>query len=61
MAMLLRKLMKKENRCYTEFCLSGKKVKVKISLCLIKYHAIKTYFGSGGIAPCILDLRTSRM
>jgi hypothetical protein len=34
------------------------KVKVKLSLCLTKYHAIKTYWGNGGIAPCILDLST---
>jgi hypothetical protein len=32
------------------------KVKVKLSLYLTKHHAMKTYWGSGGIAPCILDL-----
>jgi hypothetical protein len=32
----------------------GKKVKVKLSLCLTKYHAMKTYWGSGDIAPRIL-------
>jgi hypothetical protein len=32
--------------------------KVKLSLCLTKYHAMKTYWGSGGIAPLILDLGT---
>jgi hypothetical protein len=32
------------------------KVKVKLSLWLIKHHAMKTYWGSGGIAPCILNL-----
>jgi hypothetical protein len=32
------------------------KVKVKLSLCLTKHHALKTYWGSGGIAPRILDL-----
>jgi hypothetical protein len=39
----------------------GKKVKVKakLSLCLTKHHA-KTYWGSGGIAPRILDLGTRR-
>jgi hypothetical protein len=36
----------------------GIKVKVKLSLCLIKYHAMKTNWGSGGIAPRILDLGT---
>jgi len=30
------------------------KVKVKLSLCLIKHHAMKTYWGSGSIAPRIL-------
>jgi hypothetical protein len=35
-----------------------KKVKVKLSLRLIKHHAMKTYWGSGGIAPRILDLST---
>jgi hypothetical protein len=32
------------------------KVKVKLPLCLTKHHAMKTYWGSGGIAPHILDL-----
>jgi hypothetical protein len=27
------------------------KVKVKLSLCLTKYHAMKAYWGSGRIAP----------
>jgi hypothetical protein len=38
--------------------LSGKgkgKGKVKLSLCLTKHHAMKTNWGSGGIAPRILD------
>jgi hypothetical protein len=34
------------------------KVKVKLSLCLTKHHAMKTYWGSGGIALYILDLGT---
>jgi hypothetical protein len=29
-----------------------------LSLCLTEHHAIKTYRGSGGIAPRILDLST---
>jgi hypothetical protein len=29
---------------------------VKLSLCLTKHHAMKTYWGSSGIAPRILDL-----
>jgi hypothetical protein len=32
------------------------KLKVNLSLCLTKHHAMKTYWGSGGIAPLILDL-----
>jgi hypothetical protein len=32
------------------------KVKVKLSLCLTKHHAMKAYWGSAGIAPRILDL-----
>jgi hypothetical protein len=32
------------------------KKKVKLSLCLTKHHAMKTYWGSGGTAPLILDL-----
>jgi hypothetical protein len=30
------------------------KSKVKLSLCLTKHHAMKAYWGSGGIAPRIL-------
>jgi hypothetical protein len=37
---------------------NGVKVKVKLSLCLTKHHAMKVYWESGGIAPCILDLGT---
>jgi hypothetical protein len=33
-------------------------VKVKLPLCLTKHDAMKTYCGSGGIAPRILDLGT---
>jgi hypothetical protein len=33
-------------------------VKVKSSLCLTKHHAMKAYWGSGGIAPLILHLGT---
>jgi len=29
-------------------------LKVKFSLCLTKHHAMKAYWGSGGIAPRIL-------
>jgi hypothetical protein len=31
-------------------------IKVKLSPCLTKHHAMKTYWGSGGIAPHILGL-----
>jgi hypothetical protein len=34
------------------------KVKVKLSVCLTKHHAMETYWGSGGITPLILDLGT---
>jgi len=34
------------------------KVSVKLSLCLTKQHAMKTHWGSEGIAPRILKLRT---
>jgi hypothetical protein len=30
------------------------KGKVNLSLCLTKHHDMKAYWGSGGIAPCIL-------
>jgi len=32
--------------------------KANLSVCFIKYHAIKMYLGSGGIAPRILNLDT---
>jgi hypothetical protein len=35
-----------------------KTVKVKLSLCLTKHNAMKTYCGSGSIVPRILDLGT---
>jgi hypothetical protein len=34
------------------------KVKVKLSLCLTKHHAVKTYWGTSGIVPRTLDLAT---
>jgi len=34
------------------------KVNVKMFLSLTEYHAMKTYWGRGGIAPCILNLGT---
>jgi len=36
------------------------KVDVKLSLCLIKHHAMKVYWRSRSIAPRILDLGTRR-
>jgi hypothetical protein len=38
-----------ESRCRT---------KVKLSLCLIEHHAMKTYGVGGGIAPSILNVGT---
>jgi hypothetical protein len=36
-----------------------KKVKVKICPCdLTEHHAMRAYWGSGGIAPYVLDLGT---
>jgi hypothetical protein len=32
----------------------GKEVKVKLSLCLPEHHAMKAYWGSGGISPLII-------
>jgi flagellar basal body-associated protein FliL len=37
---------------------AAKGKKVKLSLCITQHHAMKTYRGSGGIAPCILDCGT---
>jgi hypothetical protein len=37
------------------------KVQINMSLCfLTKHHAMKAYWGSGGIAPHFLDLGTDR-
>jgi hypothetical protein len=38
--------------------LKSSKVKLNLSLCLTKHHAMKTYCGNEGIAPRILDLGT---
>jgi hypothetical protein len=38
-----------------EYVMSKGKGKVKLSLCLTKHHTMKAYWGSGGIAPCILQ------
>jgi hypothetical protein len=37
------------------------KAKAKLSLCLTKQNAMKTYWRSGGIVPRILDLGTKWM
>jgi hypothetical protein len=34
------------------------KVKVKVYVCLTKHYVMKMYWGSGGIAPSILNLGT---
>jgi hypothetical protein len=36
------------------------KLKVKLSLFLTEHHDMKTYWGSGGIGPRILDLGTRK-
>jgi hypothetical protein len=36
----------------------NKRQKVKLFLCLTKHHAMKTYEGSGGIAPRVLEIGT---
>jgi hypothetical protein len=41
-----------------QYALMPDNKKVKLSLCLTKQHAMKTYWGSGSIAPRILDLGT---
>jgi hypothetical protein len=43
---------------YTTLLLSSVQVKVKLSLCLTKCHTTKMYWGSGSIAPHILNLGT---
>jgi hypothetical protein len=37
---------------------NNKRQKVKLSLCLTKHHAMKAYWGRGGIASRIIDLGT---
>jgi hypothetical protein len=39
---------------YIDLVLTQCKVKVKLSLCLTEHHAMKVYWGSGGIAALIL-------
>jgi hypothetical protein len=50
------------NICLTKYFLvmpTFKKVKGKVfSVLLFEHHAMKAYWRSGGIAPCILDLGT---
>jgi len=33
-------------------------LKVNLSVCLTEHYAMETYWGNGGIAPCILNLVT---
>jgi hypothetical protein len=51
---LQQKVRELQASCLPPPWLKGKKV--KLSLCLTKYHAMKTCWGSGDTAPCILDL-----
>jgi hypothetical protein len=39
--------------CKVDFIFNRYEVKVKLSLCLTKHHAMKEYWRSGGIAPQI--------
>jgi len=47
---MVKKLYEKKFTCY--------QIMAKLSLYLTKHHAMKTYWGNGGIAPHILDLST---
>jgi hypothetical protein len=40
---------------YSDICVRWSYGKAKLSLCLTKHHAMKTYWGSGDTAPHILD------
>jgi hypothetical protein len=59
-----KSIYKFQNKCLRIiikiFCIGKQqmlpKVKVKLSLCLTKHHAMKAYWGSGCIAPRILNL-----
>jgi hypothetical protein len=48
--------LKPGKECYFNLKYHSKYKKVKLSLCLTKHHVMKMYWGSGGTAPCILDL-----
>jgi hypothetical protein len=41
-----------------EVFFTASKIRVNWFLCLFKHRVMKTYWGSGDIAPCILDLYT---
>jgi hypothetical protein len=41
---------------YQEYCVDAGKVKVKLTLFLTKYHAMKTYWNSAGAESRILNL-----
>jgi len=47
---MVKKLYEKKFTCY--------QIMAKLSLYLTKHHAMKTYWGNGGIAPRILNLGT---
>jgi len=49
---LKEKNLLEENACkIMRFIIIPVKVKVRLSLCLTKHHAMMIYWGSGGIAP----------
>jgi len=43
--------------CFVKFFVMSR-VKVKLYVFSTKHHVMKTYGGSGGITPCILNLGT---
>jgi hypothetical protein len=57
---IIRDTVKLKSHTHTHTHTHTHKVKVKMSLCLTKHHAMKTYWGNGGIAPRIFDLGTRR-
>jgi hypothetical protein len=51
---LIRSITHRFQYLYWQYWRIKGKVKVKLSLCLTKHHAMKAYWESGGIAPLIL-------
>jgi hypothetical protein len=55
---IVRGITVKKNLPVFHYGIKIKVKKVKLPLCLTEHHAMKTYWGSEGIAPHILDLST---